>query len=140
MKAVRGFTLGSQSKLSLIDANAWDVPPRRLGGNSHTDMQSPLRAYHPVPIHLHGLKETNPPPIASCKMIFGGRLPIWPSPENSVGQLCTMEIRGTHCWEALGLAGDAMKELYPHIKHLLENNQELMEQGEDKPRMIGFNL
>lgn len=51
-----------------------------------------------------------------------------------------MNIRGTQCWEALGPAGDAMKELYPHIKHLLENNQELLEQGEEKPRIIGFNL
>lgn len=51
-----------------------------------------------------------------------------------------MNIQGTHCWEALGPAGGAMKELYPHIKHLLENNQERLEQGEDKPSMIGFNL
>jgi len=33
-----------------------------------------------------------------------------------------------------------MKELYPHIKQLIENNQEVLEQGEDKARIIGFNL
>jgi len=102
--------------------------------------KSPLRINYPVLIHFHGSKEINPPLTASCKMIFGGRLPVWLFPEKSVGQLCTMNIRGTQCWEALGPAGDAMKELYPHIKHLLENNQELLEQGEAKPRIIGFNL
>jgi len=89
---------------------------------------------------LSGLKQINRPLTAPCNMLFGSRLPTWPLPENSVGQLCTMNIRGTQCWEALGPAGDAMKELYPHIKQLLENNQELLEQGEDKPRSIGFNL
>jgi hypothetical protein len=140
MKAVGGLTLGSRSRLSPTDANVWDVPPKRLGGYSHTDMQSPLRTSYPVLIHLHGSKEIIPPPSASCKMIFGGRLPIWPFPEKSVGQQCTMNIRGTQCWEARGPACDAMNELYPHIKQLLENNQELLEQGEDKPRIIGFNM
>jgi hypothetical protein len=140
MKAVGGLTLGSRSRLSPTDANVWDVPPKRLGGYSHTDMQSHLRTSYPVLVHLHGSKEINPPPSASCKMIFGGRLSIWPFPEKSVGQQCTMNIRGTQCWEARGPACDAMNELYPHIKQLLENNQELLEQGVEKPRIIGFNL
>lgn len=91
-------------------------------------------------IGLSGMKQIDPPPTAPCNMLFGSRTIPWDFPEKSVGQLCTINIRGTQCWEALGPAGDAMKELYPHIKQLLEKNQELLEQHEDKPRIIGFNL
>lgn len=73
-------------------------------------------------------------------MPFGSKKQLWPSPEASVGQPCTLMIEGTQCWEAVGPAADAMKALYPHIKELLENNQELLEQGEDKPRGLGFNM
>lgn len=64
----------------------------------------------------------------------------WPEPEKCVGQPCNMNIRGTQVWEAIGPAGEAMKGLYPHIRELLENNQEQIEHDEEKPRGIGFNM
>lgn len=89
---------------------------------------------------LSGLRQIDFPATAPCNMLFGSRSATWEFPEKSVGRICTINIRGTLCWEALGPAGDAMKELYPRIKELLENNQEILERGEDKPRVIGFNL
>ena len=74
------------------------------------------------------------------KMFFEYRRNLWPNPEHSVGKPCTMNIKGTHCWEAVGPAGDAMKNLYPHVSKLLEENQDRLEEGEDKPSVIGFNM
>ena len=51
-----------------------------------------------------------------------------------------MNFKGTQCWEAVGPAGDARNKLCPHIKELLENNEELLEQGEEKPRGVCFNM
>lgn len=73
-------------------------------------------------------------------MFFDSKKQLWPDPEKSVGNPCVMVFKGTQCWEAVGLAGDAMKDLCPRIKELLENSQELLEEGEEKPRGIGFNM
>lgn len=101
----------------------------------------PSRPFLPYKlIGLSGLRQIDSPPTAPYNMLFDSRSATWDFPEKSVGRLCTINIRGTLCWEALGPAGDAMRELYPHIRQLLENNQEILERGEDKPRIIGFNL
>lgn len=73
-------------------------------------------------------------------MIFEAKRAPWPEPEKSIGRPCSQKIRGTHCWEVVGPALDLMEELSPSIKQLLEDNQELLEQGEDRPRVVAFNM
>ena len=73
-------------------------------------------------------------------MIFEAKRVPWPEPEKSIGRPCSQKIRGTHCWEVVGPALDLMEELSPSIKQLLEDNQELLEQGEDRPRVVAFNM
>ena len=73
-------------------------------------------------------------------MIFEAKKAPWPEPEKSIGRPCSQKIRGTHCWEVVGPALDLMEELSPSIKQLLEDNQEILEQGEDRPRVVAFNM
>ena len=49
-------------------------------------------------------------------------------------------MKGTVCWETVGPALEIMQKLSPSIKKLLEDNQELLEQGEDRPRVVAFNM
>ena len=76
----------------------------------------------------------------SSSMIFDSRKESWPEPEKSIGRPCVQKMRGTECWEVDGPALELMERLSPEIKRLLEDNQELLEQGEDRPRVVAFNM
>ena len=73
-------------------------------------------------------------------MIFESKKEHWPEPEESIGRPCVQKMRGTQCWEAVGPALEVMQELAPSIKNLLEENKERLEQGEDRPRGVSFNM
>ena len=76
----------------------------------------------------------------SSSMIFDSKKESWPEPEKSIGRPCVQKMRGTECWEAVGPALELMERLSGEIKRLLEDNQELLEQGEDRPRVVAFNM
>ena len=73
-------------------------------------------------------------------MIFESKKESWPKPEESIGRPCVQKMRGTECWEVVGPALELMQKLSPDIKRLLEDNRELLEQGEDRPRVVAFNM
>lgn len=73
-------------------------------------------------------------------MLFDSKKEPWPEPEKSIGRACVQKMRGTECWEVIGPALELMERLSPEIKQLLEDNQELLEQGEDRPRVVAFNM
>ena len=73
-------------------------------------------------------------------MIFESKKESWPEPEKSIGRPCVQKMRGTECWEVVGPALELMQKLSPDIKRLLEDNRELLEQGEDRPRVVAFNM
>ena len=75
----------------------------------------------------------------SSSMIFDSKKESWPEPE-SIGRPCVQKMRGTECWEAVGPALELMETLSGEIKRLLEDNQELLEQGEDRQRGVAFNM
>ena len=71
--------------------------------------------------------------------IFENRKPTWPNPRNSVGSQC-LSVDGLQCWQATGPALEAIQKLARPIKDLLDKHQELLEQGEPKPRPIAFHM
>lgn len=73
-------------------------------------------------------------------MIFESKKDSWPEPEKSIGRPCAQRLRVTECWEVVGPALELMQKLSPDIKRLLEENRELLEQGEDRPRVVAFNM
>ena len=76
----------------------------------------------------------------SSSMIFDSKKESWPEPEKSIGRQCVQKMKRNECWEVLGPALELMERLSPEIKRLLEDNQELLEQGEDRPRVVAFNM
>lgn len=76
----------------------------------------------------------------SSSMIFESKKESWPKPEESIGRPCVQKMRGTECSEVVGPALELMQKLSPDIKRLLEDNRELLEQGEDRPRVVAFNM
>ena len=73
-------------------------------------------------------------------MLFGHSKERWPEPEKSVGQACQVAFRRTRCWQVTGPALDTFNKLAPSIDALLADNQEKLEQGEAKPRVIAFDM
>ena len=73
-------------------------------------------------------------------MLFDSSKVRWADPEESVGRPCELKFKTTHCWEVTGPALDIFNKLAPAIGKLLEDNQELLEQGEPKPRVVSFNM
>ena len=70
----------------------------------------------------------------------------WPQPELSIGQK-RANVSGLDCWEVAGPALALWKEIAKPIAKVLDENRELIEQGESKPRpillrmwMIGRNI
>ena len=63
----------------------------------------------------------------------------WPDPERSIGRECS-KISGLRCWEATGPALEIMNKLSIPIKEMLDNYQEILEQGELKPRAVSFHM
>ncbi|KAL8721480.1 MAG: hypothetical protein Q9181_007694 [Wetmoreana brouardii] len=73
-------------------------------------------------------------------MFFDSKKPSWSDPEKSTGRPCNLKFRGTECWEVTGPALDVFNKVAPAIAKLLADNQELLEQGEAKPRVVMFNM
>ncbi|KAL8824110.1 MAG: hypothetical protein Q9191_005290 [Dirinaria sp. TL-2023a] len=73
-------------------------------------------------------------------MLFNTRKESWSDPEQSVGRPCELKFKGTECWEVVGPALDVFNKVAPAIGKLLADNQELLEQGEPKPRVTSFNM
>ena len=63
----------------------------------------------------------------------------WPDPERSIGRECS-KISGLRCWEVTGPALEIMNKLSIPIKEMLDNYQEILEQGELKPRAVSFHM
>ncbi|KAL2039882.1 hypothetical protein N7G274_007285 [Stereocaulon virgatum] len=65
--------------------------------------------------------------------------PTWPNPRDSLGSPC-LSVDRLQCWQATGPALEAIQKLVRPIKDLLDKHQELLEQGESKPRAIAFQM
>ena len=63
----------------------------------------------------------------------------WPDPEQSIGRECS-KISGLRCWEVTGPALEIMNRLSIPIKEMLDNYQDILEQGELKPRAVSFHM
>ena len=85
--------------------------------------------------------KTSLPSLArSSTMLFNTKKAIWSDPEKSVGRPCELKFKGTECWEVIGTALDVFNKVAPDIEKLLVDNQELLEQGEAKPRVVAFHM
>ncbi|KAL9594019.1 MAG: hypothetical protein Q9179_005587 [Wetmoreana sp. 5 TL-2023] len=73
-------------------------------------------------------------------MFFDSKKPSWSDPEKSTGRPCDLKFRGAECWEVTGPALDVFTKVAPAITRLLADNQELLEQGEAKSRVVMFNM
>ena len=85
-------------------------------------------------------KASLPSLVRSSTMLFNTRKETWSEPEKSVGRPCELKFKGTECWEVIGPALDVFNKIAPDIDRLLADNQELLEQGEPKPRVVSFNM
>ncbi len=63
----------------------------------------------------------------------------WPDPHLSVGEKCVI-VSGLRCWEVTGPALDLMNDIGDSVKELLQNNTDLMQQGEDKATTMSFDM
>lgn len=73
-------------------------------------------------------------------MLFESAKERWVDPQKSIGRPCELKFKGTRCWEVTGPALEVFNKLSPAIDKLLADNQELLEQGEPKPRVVSFNM
>ncbi|KAL9608781.1 MAG: hypothetical protein Q9167_006404 [Letrouitia subvulpina] len=71
-------------------------------------------------------------------MFFDSKKESWPEPEKSIGRPCELHFKNTKCWEVVGPVLEIFNEIAPAIDKLIEDNQELLDQGEPKSRGIGF--
>ena len=71
--------------------------------------------------------------------MFDSKNSAWPDPEQSIGEECK-SFSGQKCWQVVGPALEAMEKLSLPIKELLDKHQEILEQGEPKPRAISFDM
>lgn len=77
--------------------------------------------------------------IRSTSTWFESQQALWPAPEKSVGSKC-QDLGGLVCWQAIGPALEVMNQLSLEIKVLFERHQDSLEQCEDKPRTISYNM
>ena len=75
----------------------------------------------------------------SIPSIFTASKSTWPDPEQSIGRECS-KISGFRCWEVTGPALEIINNLSIPIKEMLDNHQEILEQGELKPRAVSFHM
>ena len=73
-------------------------------------------------------------------MFFDSKKESWPSPEDSIGRPCALRFKNTECWEAKGPALSVFNQIAPAVDKLIEDNLELLEQGEPKSSGISFNM
>ncbi|KAL8701205.1 MAG: hypothetical protein Q9201_005029 [Fulgogasparrea decipioides] len=85
-------------------------------------------------------KASVPSLVRSGTMFFDSKKPSWSDPEKSTGRPCDLKFRGAECWEVTGPALDVFTKVAPAITRLLADNQELLEQGEAKSRVVMFNM
>ena len=78
--------------------------------------------------------------VRSSTKFFDSGKESWPEPENSIARPCELRFKKTQCWEVKGPALDLFIEIAPAIDKLIENNQEMIEQGEPKSRGLSFNI
>ncbi|KAI4211384.1 MAG: hypothetical protein LQ351_005810 [Letrouitia transgressa] len=83
-------------------------------------------------------KSSLPSLVRSSTMVFDSKKESWPEPEKSIGRPCELRYKNTECWEAVGPVLEIFNEIAPAIDKLIEDNQELLEQGEPKSRGISF--
>lgn len=75
----------------------------------------------------------------SIPSMFMSSKSMWPDPEQSIGRECS-KISGLRCWEVTGPALEIINKLSIPIKEMLDNHQEILEQGELKPRAVSFHM
>ena len=75
----------------------------------------------------------------SMPSIFDNKNSIWPYPEQSIGEECSI-ISGLRCWLPIGPALAAFEVLAKDIQDLLDKHKDALMQGEPKPRAISFNM
>ena len=85
-------------------------------------------------------KSSLPALVRSGTMLFDSKKESWPNPEDSVGRPCELRFKDTQCWEATGPALAVFNLVAPAVDKLIEDNMELLEQGEPKSSGISFNM
>ncbi|KAI4161813.1 MAG: hypothetical protein LQ342_004504 [Letrouitia transgressa] len=83
-------------------------------------------------------KSSLPSLVRSSTIFFDSKKENWPEPEKSIGRPCELLFKNTECWEVVGPVLDIFNKIAPAIDKLIEDNQELLEQGEPKSRGISF--
>ena len=73
-------------------------------------------------------------------MLFESKKESFPNPEDSIGRPCELRFKNTECWEAKGPALIVFNQIAPAVDKLIEDNMELLEQGEPKSSGISFNM
>ena len=85
-------------------------------------------------------KSSLPSLVRSGTMLFDSKKESWPNPEHSIGRPCELRFKNTECWEATGPALTVFNQIAPAVDKLIEDNMELLEQGEPKSSGISFNM
>lgn len=85
-------------------------------------------------------KSSLPSLVRSGTMLFDSKKENWLNPEESIGRPCELRFKNTECWEAKGPALAVFNQIAPAIDKLVEDNMELLEQGEPKSSGISFNM
>ncbi|KAL8789111.1 MAG: hypothetical protein Q9195_006977 [Heterodermia aff. obscurata] len=85
-------------------------------------------------------KSSLPALVRSGTMLFDSKKESWPNSEESIGRPCELRFKNTECWEVIGPALAVFNQIALKIDKLIEDNMELLEQGEPKSSGISFNM
>lgn len=64
---------------------------------------------------------------------------VWAEPERSIGLEHSL-VKSTSCWQAIGPAQELWANLGPQIRRLIENSEDILDEGEQKSRNFSIEL
>lgn len=64
---------------------------------------------------------------------------VWAEPERSIGLEHSL-VKSPSCWQAIGPAQELWANLGPQIRRLIENSEDILDEGEQKSRNLSIEL